>query len=79
MPEGIEIAENAYLAAVARFEKWREEFERQWGAPHAAMAAAMGARKLQNLPEEVQAMSREQEPEAWKQVDELANIEPEEV
>ena len=72
----IEIAESAYLAAKARFERWKEEFENEWGAPHSSTVAALAARKLQKLPEQVQATSREVDPDAWKEVDGLAKIRP---
>ena len=74
MSPNIEIAESAYLAAKARFETWKEEFEQEWGAPHSSTVAALAARKLNKMPEEVQAVSRERDPAAWKEVDGLAQI-----
>lgn len=63
--------ESAWLRAVSRFEKWRGEFDAQFYAPAADTTLNMMGRQLQQLPPQVQQMSRQMNPEQWKQVDQM--------
>lgn len=63
--------ESAWLRAVARFEDWRIEFDRKFYAPAGNMVIGMLNRQLQGLPPEIQQMSRQMNPEQWKDVDQM--------
>jgi hypothetical protein len=61
--------ESAWLRAVNKFEKWKAEFEGGYSAPVGEMGVNLMMRKLKALPPEMQNMSRQKSPTAWKFID----------
>ncbi len=65
----ISSAESAYLRGKSRYERWRVAFELRWNKPHVDTLIGMTADKLSKLPPDVQQMSRQNNPDDWKLVD----------
>lgn len=63
--------ESAWLRATARFEKWRGEFDKKFYAPASDTMLNMITSQLQQLPPEVQQMSRQINPQAWREFDRM--------
>jgi len=63
--------ESAWLTAVDRFERWRARFDAQFYAPASKTMLGMMTDQLSQLPPEVQQISRQMNPQAWKDVDRM--------
>lgn len=61
--------ESVYLAAVSRFEAWREKFERDFYEDIVNSQIDIGRHYINNLPEDVKNMSRANNPDAWKLIE----------
>lgn len=62
--------ESAYLRALAKFETWKQKTEVNYNMPAMKTTVGIAEQKLQNLPTEVQSISRAQHPAEWKALDE---------
>jgi len=61
--------EDVYLMAKAKFENWREQFEREYYSDVMATYANLGVSMVENLPEDLKALSRQINPEAWRKLE----------
>ena len=68
----ITIAESAYLAGKANFEKWKEKFEAEWFEPLGVDAIRM---LVASMPDEAKVELRAQDEEAYDYVMELTGEE----
>ena len=64
--------ESAWLTAVDKFERWRAKFDAEFYAPASKTMLGMMTDQLNQLPPEVQQVSRMMNPQAWKDVDKMA-------
>jgi len=72
MARDIRTLESAWLLARVRFEKFQEQFEKEFGQPVAQHSMAVKAKTLQNLPEDIKTISRQQNPAEWAEIDKIA-------
>jgi len=61
--------EDVYLMAKAKFENWREQFEREYYSDVMATYANLGVSMVENLPEDLKTLSRQINPEAWRKLE----------
>ena len=61
--------EDVYLLARAKFEQWRDQFEREYYSDVFSTYANMGISMVENLPDDLKAYSRQINPDAWEKLE----------
>lgn len=61
-------AQDAYLGATARYERWKAEFIVMWGAPQYELLMALAVQKIKNQPPQVQQRLQQMSPRAYNDV-----------
>ena len=63
--------ESAWLRATAKFNTWKVDFDAKFNAPVTKTITGMAVNKFNNLPPDVQTVSRTMSPDGWNVVDQI--------
>ena len=61
-------AQESFLSATARVQRWQSQFMAQWYEPQIQLMIALTIQRLKNMPAEVKGQLQQMNPQAWNDV-----------